>query len=268
MNIPIPGTESEKGVVSALDDLFGPSFREVGEYLADKVRFHRYRAAKKIIERARAISGKKELEAPPVKFLVPFFESSSLEDEESSLIDMWAKLLVDASTDFGSKHIIFMRLLKEMSGQEAALLKALAEDYRGDRDIHNLNTDIEMAEYEISDSYLGKFLHDNVGQVPDSEISGLIIDRFDSAGVYIDVVHVSTGQKYIWPHHEVEGDQISGVISPLSQKYGFSFEVLRSLGIIRKFVSSELWHQHISLEVHAWVVTDLGAQLYMTCDSR
>lgn len=262
------GAESEKGVVRALDDLFGPSFREVGEYLADKIRLHRYKSMRKILEKAKEISGEVALDPPPVKFLAPFVEASSLEDEDSDLIDMWARLLVDSSRNFQSKHILFMRILKEISGQEANLLKEMVENFRGNRDDFTLNRDIEFAQYAVTDSYVEKFLFDHVGNIEEKDLSTKFIEKFEGAGVYIDSIYFSTGEKNIWPHSDIEGDPHTGMQSRLSREYGFSFEVLRSLGILSLFRSDEIWRNGIGVDVGVWMFTELGAQFYLTCSGE
>jgi len=134
INLPNIGAESEKGVVSALDDLFGPSFRELGEYIADKVRYHRAKALNKILDKARLELDGEVLNSPSLKFLVPFLEDASLEDdseEADSIQDMWANLLIDASRDMRSGHILYRRILKEMTKYEAELINLMVDDHRG-----------------------------------------------------------------------------------------------------------------------------------------
>ncbi len=126
INLPSIGSESEKGVVAALNDLFGPSFREVGEYLADKVRLHRLRSLKKILERAKEFgpAGTEFLAPPSLKFLLNFTEKASLEDTDE-LCDLWARLLNEASRQENIRHIYFADIISKMGLAEATLFDQL-----------------------------------------------------------------------------------------------------------------------------------------------
>ncbi|MNK31626.1 hypothetical protein D3C87_500650 [compost metagenome] len=120
------GPESEKGVVSALNDLFGPSFREIGEYLADKVRLHRLRSLNKILKRAQDFgpAGVEFLAPPSLKFLLTFTDRASLE-ESDELCDLWARLLVQASESEQARHIYFADVISKIGPAEAALFDQL-----------------------------------------------------------------------------------------------------------------------------------------------
>lgn len=129
MKLPLSdlGPESEKGVVAALDDLFGPTFRELGEYLADKVRLHRVRALKKILERAKEIGPAAEdyLAPPSLKFLLTFTDRASLE-EADDLTDLWARLLNQAATAEKVEHLYFADVLSKLGPQEAKIIEDIA----------------------------------------------------------------------------------------------------------------------------------------------
>jgi hypothetical protein len=64
-----------------------------------------------------------ELKPPPTKFLAPFLEQASLEDEDTDLHPRWAALLLSASTNYEARHLTFIDLLSRMSSQELALLE-------------------------------------------------------------------------------------------------------------------------------------------------
>jgi hypothetical protein len=69
-----------------------------------------------IVERARKKLGNLAALKPiPNKFLVPFLEQASLEDPESSLIDMWASLLSSAAQHFSSYHTHFVSIISQLS---------------------------------------------------------------------------------------------------------------------------------------------------------
>jgi hypothetical protein len=61
----------------------------------------------------------------PNKFLVPFLEQASLEDPDSSLIDMWASLLASAAQEFSSHHVHFVSIISRLSPKQGEILKLL-----------------------------------------------------------------------------------------------------------------------------------------------
>src|ERR1700704_5325898 len=83
-----------------LQRIIGP-VAQAADLLSDKLRFVRFRSAIKTLEKDRALveERKVELKELPAKFLVPFLETCSIEDESSELIDRWAALLASAAED-------------------------------------------------------------------------------------------------------------------------------------------------------------------------
>lgn len=98
---------------------------EIGEFCSDKVRFYRWKSAVRTIEKANEIAQDRNIKPQqvPIKFLVPFLEHCSLEDEESELTEEWAKLLVSASIEFKEKHLIYSGILSRLGPTEAKVLK-------------------------------------------------------------------------------------------------------------------------------------------------
>jgi hypothetical protein len=75
-----------------------------------------------IVERARKkLRNHTTLKPIPNKFLVPFLEQASLEDPESSLIDMWASLLSSAAENFSSYHTHFVSIISQLSAKQGAV---------------------------------------------------------------------------------------------------------------------------------------------------
>ncbi len=98
---------------------------EIGEFCSDKVRFYRWKSAVRTIEKANEIAQDRNIKPQqvPIKFLVPFLEHCSLEDENSELTEEWAKLLVSASVEFKEKHLIYSGILSRLGPTEAKVLK-------------------------------------------------------------------------------------------------------------------------------------------------
>lgn len=108
-----------------LEKLLGPSIAELGELLADEVKFYRFKNQVRILLKAqeslrKAVVNPKKV---PLKIVVPILEEGSLEEDES-MSDRWASLLATAANP-NSKISVqpsFPELLKELSPKEALIL--------------------------------------------------------------------------------------------------------------------------------------------------
>jgi abortive infection alpha-like protein len=109
----------------ALEQFLGPTAQESGQAIADQVRFFRWRAAMKIIERAKRYAEKKGLSTSdvPLRFLVPFLEQASLQEEDSQLSEMWSALLAKARDEYKDRYASFLSILSALSPTEAATLR-------------------------------------------------------------------------------------------------------------------------------------------------
>lgn len=132
-----PGTGSFKAaaeVVKSVTDLLkpftDPALGELGEYVADKIRYLRVRNAIKVLSRAEELLHSIGIEPRPVapRILVAVLEGAGLE-EEDELVERWSLLLATA----GAGTVVppaFPSMLRELRGVEAKVLEVLgtAED--------------------------------------------------------------------------------------------------------------------------------------------
>jgi hypothetical protein len=105
-----------------------------------------------IVTRARKkIGNLAHLNKPiPNKFLVPFLEQASLEEPESSLIDMWASLLSSAAQNFSSHHTHFVSIISRLSAKQGLILKSII----GTESAHDLDLAMDnLREYGVFQSY-------------------------------------------------------------------------------------------------------------------
>jgi hypothetical protein len=82
----------------------------------------------RILEKAAQISKNHGISIGPIpkKFLVKFVENAKNEDVNSDeLCAAWASLLVNAATDFSSRHIQYAEILSKISHHEAMLLQLM-----------------------------------------------------------------------------------------------------------------------------------------------
>jgi hypothetical protein len=120
MNLPEPIGEA---ALAFFQKLLGP-VAEAGEILSDKIRFYRWKSSLKTIQRAREIARERNLkvEEVPLKFLIPFLEKSSLEEEDSPLLERWAILLSSSANDPSKAMAIYTDILSRLSPEDVRAL--------------------------------------------------------------------------------------------------------------------------------------------------
>ncbi|MDP4075171.1 Abi-alpha family protein [Acidovorax sp. A1169] len=93
----------------------------------DKLKFMRWERQLRMMKRANQLQEEAGLDAPtrpiPLKFAIPLLEGASLEDDDS-LQDMWAKLLVNAANKDSGVDLrrAYIDLLAQISPEEASIL--------------------------------------------------------------------------------------------------------------------------------------------------
>lgn len=109
-----------------LQKLLGPA-AEAADFLTEKIRFYRWRSAVRTVERAKQIAQERGVTINPVpaKFLVPFLEKSSLEEEDSPITEEWAKLLVAAADKFNSRFTLYADILSRLGPDDAKMLRSM-----------------------------------------------------------------------------------------------------------------------------------------------
>jgi hypothetical protein len=127
------GERAVEKLIDAAIDAFSPATETLG-LLGDAVRLARVEVAAAITRKAKAIADQQRLKltAPPLKFLVPFYEKASTEDvKDETLVEMWAHLLTSAGNDYNARYLKYTSLLSEMSGAQARIIQGIATNYDG-----------------------------------------------------------------------------------------------------------------------------------------
>jgi hypothetical protein len=103
----------------------------------DQLRIQREDVLSKIIrDAANRIDYSAEKRPIPNKFIVPFLEKASLEDENSEVMKLWSQLLVSAATEFDPTHLRVIDILSQIGPNEANYLKKLVHGSRSGRGLH------------------------------------------------------------------------------------------------------------------------------------
>jgi hypothetical protein len=112
-------TESVRKLVAPFTD---PVLSELGQYLADRIRFLRFRFSLRAVERANEMLAQAGQVPQPVdpKILVAVLEGAGLESD-ADLVEMWAGLLASAAS---SSEVLpsFPKILGDLSPEEARIL--------------------------------------------------------------------------------------------------------------------------------------------------
>ena len=120
--------EGAKKAFSFLDDLIKPPLREVGEVLADKVKYWRFKNQVNILLKTKKFLKSKGIKSNkvPVKTLAKLLEYASFEEDET-MQDKWVGLLTSAAGSEGDKDIyyILVEVLNQLSPLDVRLLDLL-----------------------------------------------------------------------------------------------------------------------------------------------
>lgn len=265
--------EGTKEISKALVEIFSPVTELLGT-LGDRVRVYRQISLMRALKRAQEIAHNEKLTMtePPVKFLVPFIEDCSLETpEDEKLIDMWAKLLVSASTEFKPEHNLFIRILRELSSAEAKLLEFIIAPETHSHYSHGWH--LEDVEHSWTDPFIyitirnaidgiGKKLNDDF---PFDLLEAKVRELDEGPGSIIYFFDVSKGRKNEYPLDGVH----TSPRGPIDDDFNpVSIAMLKSLGLIGDFKSSELWFGSYVFEVYAYYLTNLGAHFVASCTTN
>lgn len=96
---------------------------ELSGMIGDQLRYQRWKNAIRILEKAKRFCTQNKIpeKSVPLKFIVPFLDASSLEEDVPSgkLSDLWASLLTSAVNASEAKHNLFIERLRSLSTLEA-----------------------------------------------------------------------------------------------------------------------------------------------------
>jgi len=112
-------TESLRKAIAPFTE---PVLKEIGEYIAGRIRFINFKRSIKVLEEAKRLLDQKGIKPKAVnlKILVPILEGAGLE-ESDDLIEMWSGLLASAASEVEVLPS-FPRILSELSPIEAKIL--------------------------------------------------------------------------------------------------------------------------------------------------
>lgn len=106
-----------------LSTILGPASAEVGELIADNIKFIRWKNTLRILEKAQKEMEVRGLQPKeiPMKTLVPILEGASLESDDENLQTKWSNLLTSAASGSVSRPS-YPKILSELVHFEAKIL--------------------------------------------------------------------------------------------------------------------------------------------------
>ncbi|HUD51728.1 Abi-alpha family protein [Parvibaculum sp.] len=250
--------DSSRRIVDAVIDLFSP-VTEIAGFLGDKIRAYRTDSALRVFRRTKELANENglKLSTPPLKFLLPFIEKCSLEEESDDLQEMWSRLLLSASTDFRPEMLIYADIISKMTSAGAQILKAICDEGRStlggpsqvaDNWIFAMNDRLqslvlENFDFDDFDASERNFLQ-NV-EWPGVQVCALVMLRFEDDG----------GTTEYTSYHPSYSD-----------KDALGYSILDSLGLIRFEQHNEIFDDGKNCVITTIAsMTTLGGAFYLAC---
>ena len=224
-----------------------------------QLRLQREDVLAEIVERAKNRIGRIVGATKPIpnKFLVPFLEQASLEDPDSSLVDMWANLLASAAKNFSSHHTHFVSIISQLSPKQGEILRSLIgtesahdcelamDNIRGYYQSHSIRRAIERAVLKLRERN-------------DDEFCELIVAYFNHPN--IEIVHASAENMQTHDYFDISMDY-----SVYDDDDEVDYTILEAVGLIRRVETDFFDVGEWSLSVIYYHLTDLGFHFSVAC---
>lgn len=129
------GTEvlQDPAVQRFIGTVVGAPADEAGAWLADSIRYKRFKAQIKILRKAQRDLAAAGIDPKTVDLtvLVPLLEAGSLTEDEA-MQDRWAALLANAATGEDTVSPAYPSILSQLAPRDARVLHAIYEHVGGD----------------------------------------------------------------------------------------------------------------------------------------
>lgn len=265
------GAKAIEEIAKTLNSALDSPATEIGNYIADKIRYLRYNSLLKIVRRAeeKATAAGMSLKMPPLKFFVPFCEGASLEEEgeheegEGSLNELWSGLFVSASTTFDSRHMVYLRLLKEITSNEAWFLDLLINESRARTFARPLSWE-SYSEAPFFNAHTVSLFMDNLPEdIALEESLPSFLDCLECPGVRVLDADLSEGLPFSRASHDLAS---YGFHTVEHAKVEIAIQVLSSLRVVDEFELHDFPLNSGKLfSMHAVRLTQLGAGFLGAC---
>jgi peroxiredoxin family protein len=251
-------TEDSARVIDAVADLFSPITEAMGT-VGDHVRIFRTQSVLRTLRKTKRLAQEAgyKLKRPPLRFLVPFLEETSLQDdtEDPALVTMSANLLIQASQEQSQVNRMMIDLLARLTPKDAENLERIVRNPRYPK--RSVNCIVDAAfEYDRSD--LGGLLSRTVGKMSESDALETIVKDVEDRGVLvIDCGFYSIGEDdaNVWDQHIFHPD--------FPDEDDLSLHSMAALGLLKFPLVAGRPYRGGRFSIITCVLTALGAEFYL-----
>ena len=166
--------------------LLGPSAEEMGQLLADKIKYLRLKNAVRTFQKAQQLLHDQGIEpnAVNLKIFIPILEGSSLEENED-LVSKWAALLASAAAG-DPIHPSYPKILGELTPEDARLLDYIYAKNPDEKAVFSFSDLMEKSELSNDQcaSSLESLFRTWQGRVP-QELTMRGIRTLETANVFL-----------------------------------------------------------------------------------
>jgi hypothetical protein len=186
----------------------------------------------------------------PMKFLVPFLEQGSLEEADSTLVDLWANLLTSAAEEFDPHHIHFVGIISRLSPSQAEVLKEII----GTESAQELHHSIDVTEWNYASDHIPEYLEGaltNAKAVDEHSFPKLLPGFFDRTGFKLVFADFRHAERYY--HRRYESSTF------------VDYSILEAMGLVRRLQTNVFDIDNWSVKLVYHRVTNLGFAFATAC---
>lgn len=258
----LPSNSSGR-TLDALTDVFRPISEGLG-YIGDKIQLQRQKTLLEIAKRTkkRLAVLDKPVRPIPSKFFLPLLEKASLEDvKDSTLVDMWANLIATASTEGVQMLGQYVNILSNIVPKQVAILESMF-DFEDEDGTYAAGHLIDNY-YYLNQTGLPS-TQDRHSQITDAErFAEALVEELNIKGVAIDTINI-----FFIDESRGTGFSLGSPDGIYTDSKYLDFENLVRLGLIDK---TEIKRHRIGIfdiDVHYYIVTPVGIDLYACCNPK
>lgn len=227
-----------------------------------QLRLQREDVLAEIVKRARVGLKHSNIKLKPIqnKFLVPFLEKASLEDEKSSLMDMWAGLLVSAAEGGSSQHVHFVSIISQLSQRQGDLFAKIVCT-KSEQVLGLAMDNIRTLEFHAIRETIAAALDPALNSIPAEfdPLSSAIVDEMNCIGVEVVYGDLGIGSRENYIELNFENSDI------YSDEAEIDFSILEAAGLVRRVEVKFTLREVYSISLVYYHLTSMGFHFAKAC---
>jgi Abortive infection alpha len=191
----------------------------------------------------------------PNKFIVPFLERASLEDEGGELVELWAELLASAAENYEPAYLRITEVLSQIGPSEVRFLKRLVTSNRNSLPI----TFLEDVPLYFHSPYVHHDIRQCVMEGKEApEVVQSVIKKVEHPGGIITLALYSSEEDFV-----VEESHPN-----FERKDDVSISLLQSLGVLTTQNAITFEDGNLDITFNLVSLTSFGVMLVQACDNE